>query len=129
MSRSLCSAWRGRGKRGVESTARVDRGQIESTRWEDYGRASGNPKCANCMVHCGYEPTAVDFTFSGFRGIWANIKAMLFNRYASPEAAKRLDEEKTRPHGPMQHLVQLGFAMDVQSDGSRKVVRKSENAA
>ena len=21
-------------------------------------RASGNPKCADCMVHCGYEPTA-----------------------------------------------------------------------
>ena len=32
---------------------------IETTPWEKYGRASGNPKCADCMVHCGYEPTAV----------------------------------------------------------------------
>ena len=31
---------------------------IEETNWENYGRASGNPKCADCMVHCGYEPTA-----------------------------------------------------------------------
>jgi hopanoid biosynthesis associated radical SAM protein HpnH len=31
---------------------------IENTRWEDYGTKSGNPKCADCMVHCGYEPTA-----------------------------------------------------------------------
>ena len=31
---------------------------IENTRWEDYGTQSGNPKCADCMVHCGYEPTA-----------------------------------------------------------------------
>ena len=31
---------------------------IESTDWSQYGRASGNPKCADCMVHCGYEPTA-----------------------------------------------------------------------
>ena len=31
---------------------------IEQTNWEDYGRASGNPKCADCMVHCGYEPSA-----------------------------------------------------------------------
>ena len=31
---------------------------MEDTNWEDYGRASGNPKCADCMVHCGYEPTA-----------------------------------------------------------------------
>lgn len=31
---------------------------MEETNWEDYGQASGNPKCADCMVHCGYEPTA-----------------------------------------------------------------------
>lgn len=31
---------------------------IEKTQWKNYGRASGNPKCADCMVHCGYEPTA-----------------------------------------------------------------------
>jgi hopanoid biosynthesis associated radical SAM protein HpnH len=31
---------------------------LEDTAWEDYGRASGNPKCQDCMVHCGYEPTA-----------------------------------------------------------------------
>ncbi|NCJ08175.1 adenosyl-hopene transferase HpnH [Synechococcales cyanobacterium C] len=31
---------------------------LDNTNWEDYGRASGNPKCQDCMVHCGYEPTA-----------------------------------------------------------------------
>lgn len=31
---------------------------IDKTDWSKYGRASGNPKCADCMVHCGYEPTA-----------------------------------------------------------------------
>ncbi|NET09900.1 MAG: adenosyl-hopene transferase HpnH [Merismopedia sp. SIO2A8] len=31
---------------------------MDETEWEQYGRASGNPKCADCMVHCGYEPTA-----------------------------------------------------------------------
>jgi len=31
---------------------------MEDTAWSNYGRASGNPKCADCMVHCGYEPTA-----------------------------------------------------------------------
>lgn len=31
---------------------------LEDTAWENYGRASGNPKCQDCMVHCGYEPTA-----------------------------------------------------------------------
>jgi hopanoid biosynthesis associated radical SAM protein HpnH len=31
---------------------------LDKTDWSQYGRASGNPKCADCMVHCGYEPTA-----------------------------------------------------------------------
>ncbi len=31
---------------------------MASTDWDQYGRASGNPKCQDCMVHCGYEPTA-----------------------------------------------------------------------
>lgn len=31
---------------------------LEHTDWDQYGRASGNPKCQDCMVHCGYEPTA-----------------------------------------------------------------------
>ena len=31
---------------------------IENTQWSNYGKKSGNPKCTDCMVHCGYEPTA-----------------------------------------------------------------------
>jgi hypothetical protein len=61
------------------------------------------------MVHCGYEPTAVDHTFSSFGGIWGNIKAMVFNRYANPGATQRLKDEEGKQHGPMAHLVQLGY--------------------
>ena len=38
-------------------------GLMEETRWEDYG-VGRNPKCENCMVHCGFEPTAVNDAFS-----------------------------------------------------------------
>jgi hopanoid biosynthesis associated radical SAM protein HpnH len=31
---------------------------IETTDWSQYGRGR-DPRCANCMAHCGYEPTAV----------------------------------------------------------------------
>jgi hopanoid biosynthesis associated radical SAM protein HpnH len=31
---------------------------LDQTDWDNYGHTSGNPKCADCMVHCGYEPTA-----------------------------------------------------------------------
>ena len=32
---------------------------LEGTEWEKYGHSSGNPRCRDCMVHCGFEPTAV----------------------------------------------------------------------
>jgi hopanoid biosynthesis associated radical SAM protein HpnH len=32
---------------------------MEDTEWEHYGTGN-NPKCADCMVHCGYEPTAIN---------------------------------------------------------------------
>jgi len=91
---------------------------MRDTQWERYGRASGNPKCQNCMVHCGYEPSAVDYTFSGFPGLWATVKAMVFSTYANPRAKRRLEEEKSKPHGPMQHLVQLGLAKDLDQRGA-----------
>ena len=31
---------------------------MEETNWNNYGTGN-NPKCANCMAHCGYEATAV----------------------------------------------------------------------
>jgi len=31
---------------------------VETTAWEKYGRGR-DERCANCMAHCGYEPTAV----------------------------------------------------------------------
>ena len=31
---------------------------LETTDWDSYGRGK-DPRCANCMAHCGYEPTAV----------------------------------------------------------------------
>ncbi len=37
---------------------------LNTTEWENYGQKSGNPKCVNCMTHCGYEPSAVEEAFS-----------------------------------------------------------------
>ncbi len=39
---------------------------IETTEWDRYGRGR-DPRCANCMAHCGYEPTAVVATMSSLR--------------------------------------------------------------
>jgi hopanoid biosynthesis associated radical SAM protein HpnH len=50
---------------------------MDTTRWDEYGRASGNEKCRDCMVHCGYETTAVDYTFSSWRGLRETVTATL----------------------------------------------------
>jgi len=79
---------------------------MESVEWKNYGTESGNPKCANCMVHSGYEASAVDHTFSGLGGLWATIKAGLTTRYRDPDALDMLDEP-VKPVHAFNPLVQI----------------------
>ena len=82
---------------------------LDTTEWENYGTESGNPKCANCMVHSGYEASSVHHIFSSASGVWGAAKAMLFPRYDDPAAQRLLDE----PAGPVHSfnpLVQIGAA-------------------
>jgi hopanoid biosynthesis associated radical SAM protein HpnH len=39
---------------------------IETTDWDSYGRGK-DPRCANCMAHCGYEPSAVIASLDSLR--------------------------------------------------------------
>jgi hopanoid biosynthesis associated radical SAM protein HpnH len=39
---------------------------VETTEWEKYGRGK-HEKCANCMAHCGYEPSAVMATLGSLK--------------------------------------------------------------
>ena len=39
---------------------------VETTDWNAYGRGK-DPRCDNCMAHCGYEPTAVAMTGGSVR--------------------------------------------------------------
>jgi len=63
---------------------------MATTDWDAYGRASGNPKCQDCMVHCGFEPSAVDATFGSVSGLMESARRTLFgpgkNRPLSPES-------------------------------------------
>ena len=76
------------------------------TAWENYGTESGNPKCANCMVHSGYEASAVHDNFNTWKGFIGTVKATFFNRYPDAEALRMLDEP-VKPIHPPAGLVQL----------------------
>jgi hopanoid biosynthesis associated radical SAM protein HpnH len=82
---------------------------METTSWASYGTESGNPKCANCMVHSGYEASAVDHTFASIGGMWANIKAMMFSGgYKDPVAERALQETVGKPHLPVVQVTMNG---------------------
>jgi hopanoid biosynthesis associated radical SAM protein HpnH len=49
---------------------------IETTNWDGYGTGR-NEQCADCMVHCGYEASAVDHTFSSWSGFSRTVKLTL----------------------------------------------------
>jgi len=77
---------------------------LDQTEWDNYGTESGNPKCANCMVHSGYEPSAVDATFSSVSGLYKTALLTLFgapkkNRPLPPSGGDRIDEAQ-EPLGP-----------------------------
>jgi hopanoid biosynthesis associated radical SAM protein HpnH len=76
---------------------------MEATEWHRYGTESGNPKCANCMVHSGYEASAVDDTFGSLKGFLATVRASLFTKHADEAALAMLNE----PVHTRTELVQL----------------------
>ena len=49
---------------------------LETTEWSRYGRGR-DPRCANCMAHCGYEPTAVVLTTRSLR---QSVRAVIQTR-------------------------------------------------
>jgi hopanoid biosynthesis associated radical SAM protein HpnH len=85
---------------------------MESTEWDRYG--TGNyEKCADCMVHCGYEPTAVaDTVMRPFAALKVALRGPRTDGPMAPEIplehqrpaeyifeglVKRLTEEEKRP--------------------------------
>jgi hopanoid biosynthesis associated radical SAM protein HpnH len=66
----------------ADGYARSYRELLETTAWEAYGRGT-DPRCANCMAHCGYEPTAVLATMSSLRESVRALAASVTTRWAS----------------------------------------------
>jgi hopanoid biosynthesis associated radical SAM protein HpnH len=79
-----------------EGTADSYRALMEETEWERYG-VGRNPRCDNCMAHCGYEGTAVsDALAHPFKALAASVRGP---RLTGPMAADPpiLYDERERP--------------------------------
>ena len=88
---------------------------LDTTEWKNYGTESGNPKCANCMVHSGYEASAMNHTFSGLSGLWAAMKATFTTDYADADAMEML-KEPVKPVHAFNPLVQINTDMNASKN-------------
>ncbi|MDH5427370.1 MAG: adenosyl-hopene transferase HpnH [Nitrospirota bacterium] len=50
---------------------------MEETEWDRYG-SGRHDQCRDCMVHCGYEASAVKDTFGTWGGFFGTVRATLF---------------------------------------------------
>jgi hypothetical protein len=82
---------------------------LDTTQWDNYGRASGNPKCRDCMMHCGYEPTAVSATFGSLRGLCGAARSVLFGsrRQSVPPAEFLAKNDRQSLPQPKANLLPL----------------------
>jgi len=76
-----------------EGFAKTYKELMETTEWEKYGTGKYE-KCADCMVHCGYEPTAANDAFGNpLKALVLAIKGIK----TEGTFAKRIDLSKQRP--------------------------------
>jgi len=76
-----------------EGYAKTFRELMESTDWASYGTGKYE-KCANCMAHCGYEPTAAEATMSR---PWQALKVAMFGPRTEGAMAPEISLEGQRP--------------------------------
>lgn len=78
---------------------------MESTDWNNYGHKSCNEKCADCMVHSGFEASAVDETFGTLRGFIATVKYTVFGLgkaklFTNGNGSATVSAATHKEHGP-----------------------------
>jgi hypothetical protein len=98
---------------------------LDSVEWEKYGAKSGNPKCANCMVHSGHEASAVDYNFSSLKGFLVTAMKYIFPpMYENAEALKLLNEWPKAQHGPLVQIAAPDAAAEEQAAELQGVSRE-----
>ena len=68
-----------------EGYAKTFKELMETTDWDSYGTGKYE-KCANCMAHCGYEPTAAHASISNpLSALWTALRGIRTSGPMAPE--------------------------------------------
>ena len=87
-----------------EGYAKSFRELIEATEWDKYGTGV-NPKCADCMVHSGYEATAVNDTIARpWKALSVFLRGPETDRPMAPEVPFLYDDEPERNPLPVANV-------------------------
>ncbi len=69
---------------------------MEDTNWDNYGTGK-NPKCDNCMAHCGYEGTAAEDSFKNpLKLLNLMVKGIKTEGEMAPELPVKYDKSKVK---------------------------------
>jgi len=82
---------------------------MDETDWDNYGTGK-NPKCDNCMAHCGYEGTAVN------------------DALAHPLKALAVSLRGPRTEGPMAPELPITYARDATAPAQLTALQRREGA-
>ena len=96
-----------------EGYAKTFKELMETTDWDTYGTGRYE-KCANCMAHCGYEPTAADATIAN---PFAALKLAIKGIRTDGEMAPEISMENQRP---------AQYVFDGQVQQKLSEIRKAE---
>ncbi len=99
---------------------------MEETEWDTYG--TGNyEKCADCMMHCGYEPTAVNHTIANpLKALKVALKGIRTEGPMAPEIA--LENQRPAQY-VFDGLVQKAVGEMHTAPSAGRQVQRTENAA
>jgi len=100
---------------------------MDTTDWDSYGTGRYE-KCANCMAHCGYEPTAAD---AAVRNVFEAAKvAILGPRLKGPMAPEiSLANQRPAEYVHAQHVDNMLSKLEAQTRGAPPARRAAAPAA
>jgi hopanoid biosynthesis associated radical SAM protein HpnH len=95
---------------------------MDTTDWELYG--TGNyEKCADCMVHCGYEGTAVEDTL---RRPWKALKVKLFGHRTDGAMAQEISLEDQRPAQFIFDSLVQKLALEIDDPKAKRSIERKQ---
>jgi len=91
---------------------------METTEWQKYG--TGNyEKCADCMAHCGYEPTAAHVAASNpLKALWVALRGIKTKGDMAPEIS--FENQRPADYVFEQQVEEQMATIEAQEDASKK---------